>query len=322
MKIAKTRKPLSAIFSVCVVALIFASGSALKASAAGGYPVTTGSYTITPASTYNSDMNTYDNSQTETIAVAFDEAVSVALGASSDFTVALNGATLANNTASDPVLYKVVADPSSSSKVDIVLYANASIDVYPGSSMSGNFFAIKTGKVSIAPVSTYGGYLPHIKNNGGSNYAYWGLDLSNLVVKTGFELNTVSSSSATSSTPASVSYNCGSYAAVRGISWLRLAVANGGTTTYVPVTSTNPAMNAWPVLSGVTGSFALHCHDFENSTNDYYMSKIYSAMTSGYTGFGNYTISYTGGVLTVTQNAGTYTSGDTLSLQVYYSPNV
>ncbi|ADU26537.1 hypothetical protein [Ethanoligenens harbinense] len=321
MEIAKTRKPLSAALSVCIVALVFASGSALKASAAS-YAVTTGSYTITPASTYNSNMNTYDNSQTETIAVTFDQAVTVdTTYANSDFTVALNGATLANNTASDPVLYKVVADPSSSSKADIVLYANASIDVYPGSSMSGNFFAIKTGKVSITPVNS-DKTLDGITTTSNGESAYWGLDLSNLVVKTGFELNTVSSSSATSSTPASVSYNCGSYAAVRGISWLRLAVANGGTTTYVPVTSTNPAMNAWPVLSGVTGSFALHCHDFENSTNDYYMSKIYSAMTSGYTGFGNYTISYTGGVLTVTQNAGTYTSGDTLSLQVYYSPNV
>lgn len=310
---AKIKRGIAVIASFCLLASMVLSLNLTTVKAAG--TETTGAYTITPSSIYNANMNDYDNSQTVTIAVTFNAAVTVGGSAEDDFDVVLNGTTLANNTLTDPVLYRVEAG-ASSSIVNIVLYANGAIDTYPGDSMTGTFFALRKAQCSITPVDE-DGILPDITDSS-NDEATWDIDLTGLTLHTGFELNEVDSDAATVSTPASVSYNAASLAQVRGITWIRL-LKNGTEVSFGTTDAT-----AYPILTvGSNHYFALHCHHFETGDNNYYMTRIYNNMITNYTGFtANYDISYASGVLTITQKAGTYTTGDTLELEIYYSPNM
>jgi hypothetical protein len=309
--IMKSKKPVAMITAFALLACMVLSVNLLTVKAAG--TVTTGSYTITPSSVFDSDPDVYDNSQEVTIAVKFNSAVTVTSGVESDFHVVLNGTTL--TTSSGNVWYRV--DPGADSDtVNIVLYSNPA-NTYPGSQQSSNFFTLVGAQCSIAPTDE-DGRLPHILNSS-NDPAAWNLDLSSLTLKTGLELNKVDSVAATSSTPASVSYNCSSYALVRGISWLRLAVTNGEAKTYPSFGTIGLG-----ILSNDDGNFfALYCLEFQNGDNNYYLARIYENMTSIYTGFTtNYDITNSSGVLTITQKPGTYIAVDTLSLEVYYSPDM
>jgi hypothetical protein len=315
MIITKSKKPIAMVTTFALLACMVLSINLLTVKAASA--TTTGNYTITPSSVFDLDPDAYDNSQEVTIAVEFNAGVTVASGAEADFNVVLNGTTLSTSTGN--VLYKVEQSTPGSNIVNIVLWSNPT-NLYPGSSMSGNFFALRMGQCSITPTS--GTTLSHIKDAAtGLDSSTWTLNMTGLTLHTGYELHQISSTPSDGISPASVSYDTGSLAQVRGITWMHL-LKNG---VEVPFGTNNGT--SYPILTvgGTDHYFALHCHDFQNGDNDYYLDRIYQNMTVNYTDLtDDYDIDYDdeNGVLTITQKEGTFEEDDTLSLEIYYSPDI